>query len=108
MIYNLLNVLMACSHYTGPERGQGPGTTGLYITLCTVHTTQLQGMGQGPLTTGLYITLCTVHTTQLQGMGQGPLTTGLYITLCTVHNAWDCNGTGTGNHRFIYYTMYCS
>ena len=46
----------------GPEMGQGPGTTGLYITLCTVHTTQLQGMGQGPLTTGLYITLCTVHT----------------------------------------------
>ena len=32
--------LMAHSHWTGP--GQGPEMMGLYITLCTVHTTQGQ------------------------------------------------------------------
>ena len=36
---------MIHTHCTGP--GQGPGTMGFYIMLCTVHTTQ--GLGQGTI-----------------------------------------------------------
>ena len=41
--------VMACSHCTGPGMvlGLGPGMMGLYIMLCTVHTTQGQGTGTG-------------------------------------------------------------
>ena len=50
--------LMAHAHCTGPGTGTGQGqgqalgTMGLYIMLCTVHTTQGQGQGQGQATDG--------------------------------------------------------
>ena len=44
---------MAHSHCTGPGTGMRPGTglgtMGLCILLCTVHTTQGQGMGMGTI-----------------------------------------------------------
>ena len=43
---------MAHSHCIGPETGPGPGMMGLYIMLCTVHTTLRQGTGMG--TNGLH------------------------------------------------------
>ena len=52
---------MAHSHCTGPGlgmgQGMGPGTMGLYIMLCTVHTTLRQGqeMGQRIGTIGFYM-----------------------------------------------------
>ena len=116
---------MYCTHCTGPEMGQGPGNTGLYITLCTVHTAQDrdrtgtgnhrfiyytmycshctgQEPGQGPGTTGLYITLCTVHTAQDRNQDRDwePQVYILHYVLFTLHGTG--NGTGTGNHRFIY------
>ena len=72
---------------------QGQGMMGLYIThitLCTAHTTQGQEM------MGFYITLCTVHTTQGQG------TMGFYITLCTVHTT---QGQGTMGLYITHITL---
>ena len=51
---------MALSHCTGPGTGtgerMGPETMGLYIILCTVHTSlrQEQGTGQGMGTIGFH------------------------------------------------------
>ena len=51
-----VNGIMVHSHCMGPGPGTEPGMMGLYIMLCTVHTTQGQGQGtgMGTGTNGLY------------------------------------------------------
>ena len=72
---------MAHSHCTGPGPGTAPGMMGLYIMLCTVHTTQGHGWGQG------------------QGQGTDGFQT--YFT----------TGTGTGQQVFyytLYHSLCCN
>ena len=45
---------MAHSHCTGTGPGTALGTMGLYIMLCTGHTTLRQGQGTGTGTNGLH------------------------------------------------------
>ena len=52
-------LIMAHSHCTGTGQGQGPGMMGLYIMLCTFHTTQGQGQGMDGFQTNFTTGCCT-------------------------------------------------
>ena len=93
----------AHSHSTGPGRGTGPRMIGLYIMLCTVHTTPRQGQGQrtGTGTNGLHTHF------SFPSPVPSPMQCEQAV-MAHSHCTGPGQGQGPGNYGFLYYAMYCT